>query len=90
MRITKHPAIPASTEVEININDYVYVKLKPKGHAIYIDHYANSIFPARRKEVDADGWSEFQLYDLINIFGPFLWLGNETPFETTIKFKEIQ
>ena len=33
---------------------------------------------------DEEGYTSFQLWDLMNIFGPYLTLGTDIPFETDI------
>lgn len=79
--------------VPFNINENVRVRLKDRGHAILKARHddllrrwpqASDYVPPK---VDADGWSQFQLWSLMEIFGPHMFLGGDPPFETTIEFK---
>lgn len=83
--------------IDFNINDYVKVKLTEKGKYIYY-HQFDDINECRLKiggnplnpielEYDDDGYVEFQLWHLMEIFGEHLFNGCEVPFKTTIKFK---
>jgi hypothetical protein len=69
-----------------NINEKVKVKLTDKGRAIHREHWApfsSTDYPySPPKEID--GWTEFQLWDLMAIFGEHIVMGVEPPFETTI------
>lgn len=70
---------------KFNINDSVYVKLTPKGYAIHRDYWLpftkDKYMPPSR---DADGYSKFQLWDLMYVFGSHMHLGCKVPFETEI------
>lgn len=72
---------------EFNINHYVSVKLTPIGEEIVRKHWApySKTYPTWLKP-DAEGWTQFQLWELMNLFGPFLDNGCQVPFETTIRF----
>lgn len=71
--------------MKININDSVRVKLLPAGIAILkksdqgwrLTHGINKPTP--------DGWSRWQLWDLMSVFGPHIHMGFEVPFETEIE-----
>ena len=72
-----------------NVNDHVRVKLTPFGREAYRDAHAETArilgYPVRDKAVDAEGWSEFQLHELMNIFGKHCYNGaTQLPFATTI------
>lgn len=65
-----------------NINDYVLVRLTDVGKEIL-----------RKKgfslpKEDADGWSKWQLWSLMNTFGEYTQLGKDVPFETEIEIPE--
>jgi len=74
--------------MNINLNEYVKVKLTDYGEQI---HYGNYIakgvsFCMKHKYrpplIDEQGYSKFQLWDLMNIFGSVMYLGNpNVPFE---------
>lgn len=75
----------------LNINDTIKVKLNEVGLAIYADRaketnkkfeennikYRCPIFPKR----DDKGFVEFQLWDLMNLYGKHLELALTPPFE---------
>ena len=73
-----------------NINQNVRVKLNDYGrkiHKEYFDHLAEglntSLKYAPPKE-DAEGWSSWQLWHLMRVFGPYLWVGGKVPFDNWI------
>lgn len=75
-----------------NINHYVRVRLNDLGRKIHREcwtpfcvHHAYS-----PPEEDADGWSRFQMWELMATFGPNLGNGMNVPFETTIDIVENQ
>jgi hypothetical protein len=70
-----------STEpIEYNINHNVRVRLTGRGRKIL-----RQTGPHDSKATpDADGWSEFQLWHLMETFGPHLYLGCEVPFNPDI------
>lgn len=83
---------------EFNINSTVRVKLTPLGHEIHRarhDRLKQTIeanggrmsFSYQPPREDADRWSEWQLWVLMETFGSVMGLGCELPFETTIQIK---
>lgn len=85
--------VPAS--VLFNVNHCVRVRLKPSGRVI-LEHCLDDInafvvergcapIPPRTIDEDAEGWSEWQLWDLMHVFGPHMQMGAEVPFETEIE-----
>lgn len=72
-----------------NINDYVLVKLTDVGRKIHLE-YSGSFHLERygieytAPEVDGYGYSKFQLWELMHIFGNNCYNGCDLPFETTI------
>ncbi len=80
---------------ELNLNDYVWVKLRDRGRAMLREYdarwsqlYATAygrLPTAEKQEADNAGWSRWQLWSLIEVFGPALSLGCDPPFETTIR-----
>lgn len=80
-------------KISININDNVRVRLTPHGHAIHRkNHDERYIFaanpnPYRAPTEDVDGWSTWQLWDLMLHFGASLHTGCALPFETEIKIE---
>jgi hypothetical protein len=81
----------------INLNDYVLIQLRPKGRVMLAEQdarwsklYATTygrLPTAEKQEADNDGWSRWQLWSLIEAFGPALYLGCDPPFETTIRIE---
>jgi len=65
--------------MDININDIVKVRLNDAGRKIL----KNEPYVLARIE-DKDGWSEWQLWELMRIFGPHLSLGAAPPFEKNV------
>ena len=79
-----------------NINDKVRVKLTDLGRAIHrLDHacfvkdWKHGDPPEyHAPEEDADGWSTWAMWSLMNQFGAHLTLGGQLPFETWIDIVE--
>lgn len=80
----------------LNLNDKVRVRLTDIGREIHrrqFDEFKQR-FPAfgydySPPKEDADGWSEWQLWDLMGTFGNYISLGCNVPFETTILVLEL-
>lgn len=81
--------------VKLNINDTVKVKLTQQGRELHrIAHIkfwsergymdANKPFPYRAPEEDVEGYSRWQLWDLMATFGPYIYMDCDPPFETEI------
>lgn len=62
--------------MKINLNDYVKVKLTATGSNIY--------FLKEQTEAPLEnGYLRIQLWKLMQIYGSFMWMGNNfMPFET--------
>jgi len=76
-----------------NINNKVKVKLTGEGLRQHRAYYAElfedfKFYPYPKVEVDKDGYSEFQLWHLIQIFGPHISMGSAPAFETKILIEE--
>jgi len=75
--------------MNFNINHEVLVKLTPEGLSILErDHNALFSEPGAAKfkppAVDENGYSKFQLWDLMSRFGSHCYNGCKLPFETNI------
>ena len=80
-----------------NINYSVYIKLTPFGIeslkrksrefalSVNMPELASPII-----EDVGEGWSKWQLWDLMNQLGEFCQMGMKAPFETTILFEKPQ
>ena len=76
---------------QININDKVRVKLTPHGRELVRAQWERTFSflpqppPYRAPTEDFAGWSTWQLWELMSIFGPYIYHGGQLPFETTIR-----
>jgi hypothetical protein len=82
-------------QVDFNINHYVYVRLTPHGKECLRKNYNElaSFFPdglswefTLPKE-DKDGWSKWQMHDLMDSLGRYVGIGRQEPFETNIRME---
>ena len=70
--------------MEMNINEYVWVKLTEAGEEAYNKHFKNlGIEPPPLKKT-RDGWLKFQMWRLIQYFGSQCYLGGKGPFKGNI------
>lgn len=80
--------------MEFNINDKVRVKLTDYGRQVHRADRERLYAQLGMKgdyvppKEDENGWSEWQLWVLMEELGRHLRLGGETPFETTIELVE--
>lgn len=80
------PAVPKPVPpISFNVNSWVHVKLNERGRQIYVDHHATPGRVVTPPSIDADGFTGFQLWSLMEIYGPHLSIGMDPPFETTIR-----
>lgn len=84
------PFLPVATEVKINLNDRVKVKLTVLGIKTYIN-YMDEVNNGRTENpaikpkdciptIDDDGYSTFQLWQLFNIYGEYMTMASEPMF----------
>jgi len=73
--------------INFNINHYVFVRLTERGHQVHRRSYEQLGIPAPEIKEDVDGWSRWQLWDLMSIFGASCFMGPKSPFETTIRIE---
>lgn len=76
--------------LDFNINSYVWVRLLPRGHAARRAHYQRLGLDVPPVEEDSEGWSRWQLWDLMQEIGSACRMGPEPPFETTIRLEVPQ
>lgn len=69
-------------KITLNVNEVVKVKLTDHGRAILLKEK----YP---KHEDSLGYSEWQLWELMSIFGEHLYNGCELTFENEIIINEI-
>lgn len=74
-----------------NINEFVWVKLNDKGveelkrqHDEFRSLYPNAVRDFVEPKKDEDGYSKFQMHNLMSSFGHMMILGVELPFEATV------
>ncbi len=72
---------------EASLNDYVWVQLTEHGLGVYHDHYV-ALFPNRDLiPIPAlhtrRGWTRFQLWELMHIFGADTMMGGPLSFKST-------
>ena len=72
--------------VNTNVNYWVKVKVSEYGIKCLKDDHERLQLPYDFKtpKVDGEGFSKFQLWDLMMRFGPYILLGGRIPFETDI------
>lgn len=66
-----------------NMNDKVWVRLLPRGLAKIAGDPFKAAVHQHRKEVD--GWTEWQLWELMSTLGGLCIMGPQPPFETEIR-----
>jgi hypothetical protein len=77
--------------VKFNINNYVRVRLTDAGRARHRKNHEDRSCgrtywpPYRLPREDSDGWSEWQMWDLMSEFGTMTYNGSDPPFETEIE-----
>lgn len=80
--------------MKFNLNDNVLIKLTDRGRQILKERHDQFVkdFPSisddlkehRPPKEDIQGYSEWQLWVLMETFGPNISIGFNPPFETTI------
>lgn len=82
----------------INLNEHVKVKLNDRGKNIFYHQFddlnlfikvqGGKLIEPRMPEVDADGYTSIQLWELMKIFGPHIGMGIPQPFDLDIVYEE--
>jgi hypothetical protein len=75
--------------LNLNLNDLIQVRLTNRGHEIlkYNSLSNNKIYEPRKK--DKDGWTTFQLWEIMFLFGEEMYLGNENmPIQPEMRIYE--
>lgn len=67
----------AGEGIEINLNDFIKVKLNDRGK----DVYRHSLF-GQDPKVDENGYTEFQLWVFMNIYGAYIGMTDPPILET--------
>jgi len=79
--------------LNLNINDHVKVRLTDLGRRLHRQHWdkvfsSHIMSPPRYQPPrdDGSGWSEFQLHELMSLFGQHIGPGfSDLPFEPEIR-----
>lgn len=75
------------TKADFNINANVWVRLTDEGRRIFSDEQAKYPEHYRLRLEEDDGWSRWQFWELMSIFGARMFNGCNVPFETTIRLE---
>ena len=70
--------------VLFNINCQVKVKLTEFGKNLWLERYRRYNIEPSPMKVDENGYTSFQLWDLMYLFGEHVGIGKDLPFETEI------
>jgi hypothetical protein len=69
--------------MEINLNEYVWVRFTEDGHLPYRDFYLNLGVEPPSLDI-FKGWARFQIWELMNIFGLDCSHSSRTQFKGNI------
>lgn len=77
----------AAKLTEFNINEHVWIKLTDAGrkHHRERDRARYPMLDYSAPVESEDGWSRWQLWHLMQVFGEAIYMGGTAPFETTIR-----
>lgn len=67
-----------------NINHPVRVKVTERGERVRRAHWLTDGIIATPLKRDADGWTEMQMWEVMQTFGGAMIMGMSPPFETEI------
>src|SRR5574343_1167439 len=76
------PGGPGMSEITFNVNHKVKAKLNDRGRKIQAEYYAPF---GDGPKPDSDGWTEYQMWCLMHVFGEHCYMWPEPPFETNIR-----
>lgn len=72
-------------QFKTNLNHDVKVKLNSLGVDILKKHYnVKDISELDFAKMDAEGYTKFQLWSLMAIYGEYIYMGDKVPFDTNI------
>ena len=76
---------------EFNINDYIKVKLTGLGVSIHTEHYLKYLkdchmfrYAELTPYVDSEGYTKYQLWEFMNIFGEYMYTGSDQVIEKNL------
>jgi hypothetical protein len=70
--------------IKFNVNNRVKIKLTDTGKEILAKYWGYRVPNWYDSHTDTDGYTMFQLHEVMHIFGPYVYNGCTIPFETTI------
>lgn len=70
-----------------NLNDYIKVKLTEYGRAVYKNHYAKYNLEGPKLNVDEEGYTKFQMWDFMHIFGDTMRMAGDLPYELNVEIQ---
>ena len=78
---------------EFNINDYIKVKLTAYGCSVHMTHYKKYLGKNYNEKIFApvvenEGYTIYQLWELMNIFGEHMFNGAEQVIENNLIYFE--
>lgn len=77
-----------------NVNHYVRVRLNDHGRNIHRDYWKPHTDALGHvyhpPEEDADGWSKWQMWELMQLYGQHMRNGSNVPFNLEIEIVENQ
>jgi len=79
---------PLKTNRSFNINDYVKVKLTDYGREKYREFWNKFGLKALKLKEDENGYTSFQMWDLMQVFGSHMRLGGRNCFDLDIVIEE--
>jgi len=81
-------------QIKFNINDPVKVKVTEYGYEVWLEYsnqfvkysptYPVTTIEELKAKQDDDGYTEFQLWDMMSIFGSKMQMGFKNPIDTNI------
>lgn len=94
--IVTRPHLNKKVKMKFDINNKVKVKLTEVGKSVLREQYKviKAVYPWLPDFVlpdeDENGWSKWQLWELMQKFGHVMYNGGDIPFETEIEIIEDQ
>lgn len=86
--------------MRFNFNEYIRVRLTDEGREQYrrsvealrsmMPPSVAAAFPFTPRKEDVDGWSDWQGWELMKTFGPWMIMGAPLPFEMTVDIPSLK